>query len=65
MSASMAEAYGPEEFAVVRPIFLYGRPERVDHNPRENTLEEAEAERQRWIDRGEDAYVVARQWRLV
>lgn len=66
MSASMA--YGPEEFGVLYPMLKGGEPDRLHFYstmPEKNTLENAENERQRWLDRGETAYVVSRQWRIV
>lgn len=64
----MSEPIGKEEFGVLYPTFIGGEPDRILHyasNPALNTLENMEAERQRWIDRGCDAYVVSRQWRVV
>ncbi|UYL88329.1 hypothetical protein SEA_EVEPICKLES_42 [Arthrobacter phage EvePickles] len=62
------EPFGEEEFGIVYPTFLGGKPDRVlfyATNPAMNTLENMEAERQRWIDRGEECYVVSRQWTVV
>ena len=60
--------HGDEEYGVLYPTFLGGEPDRVMFyatRPELNTLEHMEGERQRWIDRGEIAYVVSRQWRIV
>lgn len=62
------ETFGKEEFGVLYPTFLGGKADRVMFyatNPAMNTLENMEAERQRWIDRGEEALVVSRQWRVL
>lgn len=62
------EMFGSEEFGVLYPTFRGGEPDRIMFyatRPELNTLEEMERERQRWIDRGEEAYVVSRQWRVL
>ena len=64
----MSKTFGKEEFGVVYPTFRGGKPDRIMFyatNPAMNTLEHMETERQRWIDRGEDALVVSRQWKVV
>lgn len=64
----MSETFGVEEFGVLYPTHKGGKPDRImfySTNPAMNTLLEMESERQRWIDRGEDALVVSRQWRVV
>lgn len=68
MSEYVPATFGPEEFGVVYPMFKGGEPNRTHFYstmPERNTLENAEAERQNWISRGEIAYVVSRQWRVV
>lgn len=62
------EKFGREEYGVLYPTFRGGEPDRIMFyatQPELNTLENMEAERQRWIDRGEQAYVVSRQWKVM
>lgn len=64
----MSETYGPEEYGLLYPTFRGGKPDRIMFyatNPAINTLENMELERQRWVDRGEEALVVSRQWKIV
>lgn len=63
----MSDAYGPEEFAVLRPTLRGGKPDRVDsyQDSRRNTLNQAEQDRRLWLLRGEEALIVSRQWKVV
>lgn len=64
----MSTTFGPEEFGLLYPTYRGGKPDRIMFYPMQpamNTLLEMESERQKWIDRGEDALVVSRQWKVV
>jgi hypothetical protein len=63
----MTTYVGPEEFGILRPTLLGGKPDRLEfyQDSRRNTLLQAEEDRRTWIMRGEEALVVSRQWVVV
>jgi hypothetical protein len=65
---SEREKFGPEEYGLLYPTFRGGKADRImfyTSQPELNTLGHMEEERQRWIDRGEEAFVVSRQWKIL
>ena len=67
LQKAQGEVVGVQEFAVLRPTLRGGIPDRIDAyaDSRRNTIEQAELDRQAWIDRGEDALIVSRQWKVM
>lgn len=67
MTIQERKQFGEEEFGILYPTFIGGPPDRAQFSdrPELRTLEFAEQQRQIWLDRGVECYVISRKWRIV